>query len=146
MLIDITEVEAREVCCLMLRYVFDASDNTSRCTPDAMQIYTSVATKLQDALGITETPWRLILRCTNRRSKVCETAAVNSKSPAVDTLNTHILLAHLAVFLNAKLLSQRYTTSGSVTSAERTEEKQSKPPQRRYITTEPSRFSGVRLG
>lgn len=56
MLVEISYVEAREVS-LMLRYCFDAGMNAPNCTSEALQVYLNVATKLQDALGITETPW-----------------------------------------------------------------------------------------
>ena len=56
MQIEITEAEAREVC-LVLRYLYDASLETPYCTQEALQVYISVATKLQDALRISDTPW-----------------------------------------------------------------------------------------
>jgi hypothetical protein len=55
-LVEISEAEAREVC-LILRHVYDAGVTITDCTPDALQIYISVATKLQDALKISDTPW-----------------------------------------------------------------------------------------
>ena len=56
MLVELSEAEAREVC-LMLRYIYDGSSQIPHCTTEALQIYINVATKLQDALRITETPW-----------------------------------------------------------------------------------------
>jgi len=56
MLVEINDAEAREVC-LALRYFYDESAKIPHCTPEALQIYINVATKLQDALKIAETPW-----------------------------------------------------------------------------------------
>lgn len=56
MLIDLGEAEAREVC-LILRHVYDAGAVIPHCTSDALQIYINVATKIQDALRIGDTPW-----------------------------------------------------------------------------------------
>ena len=55
MLVEINDAEAREVC-LVLRYFYDESAKIPHCTPEALQIYINVATKLQDALGIADTP------------------------------------------------------------------------------------------
>lgn len=56
MLVEISEAEAREVC-LILRHVYDEGAKIPHCTSDALQIYINVATKLQDALRIKDTPW-----------------------------------------------------------------------------------------
>lgn len=56
MLVEISELEAREVC-LMLRHVYDAGAKIPHCTSDALQIYIDVVAKLQDALRIRDTPW-----------------------------------------------------------------------------------------
>lgn len=56
MLVELSDAEAREVC-LILRYVYDGSEGIPKCTSEALQIYINVVTKLQDALGIADTPW-----------------------------------------------------------------------------------------
>ncbi len=56
MIVELSDAEAREVC-LALRYFFDAGIKHPNCTSETLQVYINVATKLQDALRITETPW-----------------------------------------------------------------------------------------